>query len=136
MIANVTRGTTLASSAERARNPWSQLMGLMGRSELAPGSGLVLPGTRGVHTHFMRFPIDVVFYDRDQVVVEVVHGLRPWRFSSYHLRAKGAVELPEGTARASGTQRGDVLEGVLPPRAEILRSPNGAPAGGHLASAP
>ncbi|MBI4491263.1 MAG: DUF192 domain-containing protein [Chloroflexi bacterium] len=108
-ITNLTRGTVLAQRAETARNPWTQLVGLMGRAHLPPDSGLVLPATRGVHTHFMRFPIDVVFYDRNRVVLNVVHALRPWRFSPYHLRARGAVELPAGAARASGTQSGDVL---------------------------
>jgi uncharacterized membrane protein (UPF0127 family) len=55
----------------------------------------------------MRFPIDVVFYDRDRAVVGIAHGLRPWRFSRYHLRATGAVELPAGAA--ADTRPGDVL---------------------------
>jgi uncharacterized membrane protein (UPF0127 family) len=50
-----------------------------------------------------------VFYDRRTVVVGVEHALSPWRFSTYHWRAKGAVELPIGTLRASGTVAGDVL---------------------------
>ena len=109
VVANLTRGTTLARDAEIARG-LRHLVGLVGRAELPPEAGLVLPRTRGVHTHFMRFPIDVVFYDRKHVVVAVSHGLRPWRFSRYHPRARGAVELPAGTARATGTQPGDTLE--------------------------
>lgn len=108
-ISNRTRGTVLARSAETAKSPWKQFTGLMGKTGLPESGGLVFPGTRGVHTHFMRFPIDVVFYDRAQVVVAVEHSLRPWRFSAYHLRAKGAVELPAGTARATGTVPGDEL---------------------------
>src|SRR5262249_33601669 len=103
-VANLTRGTTLAGNAEVADGPWRSLMGLMGRAALPTDGGLVLPRPRGVHTHFMRFPIDVVFYDRNGVVVAISHGLRPWRFSRYHLRASGAVELPAGAARASETQ--------------------------------
>jgi uncharacterized membrane protein (UPF0127 family) len=110
VVANVTRGTILASRAEVARGPWRNLIGLMGRAVLPAGAGLVLPRTRGVHTHFMRFPIDVVFYDRHRHVVAVSHALRPWRFSRYHLRARGALELPAGTARCSGTEVGDALD--------------------------
>ena len=109
VVTNATLGVVLASPAETARSAWSSFNGLMGRAGLAEHGGLVLPRTRGVHTHFMRFPIDVIFYDRKGVVLGVEHGLRPWRFSSYHLRARGAVELPAGTARASGTERGHVL---------------------------
>jgi uncharacterized membrane protein (UPF0127 family) len=85
-------------------------MGLMGRAELAAGAGLVLPGTRGVHTHFMRFPIDVAFYNAENVLIGVAHALRPWRLSAYHLRARGAIELPAGTLRATKTEPGHVLE--------------------------
>jgi uncharacterized membrane protein (UPF0127 family) len=109
VVANTIRGTVLAAQAETARGPWTQFKGLMGRADLPSGGGLVIPGTRGVHTHFMRFPIDVVFYGKDGVVLDVAHALPPWRFSAYHLRAKGVVELPAGTAAASATRLGDVL---------------------------
>ena len=36
-------------------------MGLMGRRALAPGAGLWLPDSNGIHMMFMRFPIDAVF---------------------------------------------------------------------------
>ena len=109
VITNLTRGTELASHADTARNPWTKLVGLMGRAGLPPGAGLIFPGEQGVHTHFMRFPIDIVFYDRDRVVLDVVERLRPWRFSPYRWRASGLIELPAGTVRATGTRPGDVL---------------------------
>jgi uncharacterized membrane protein (UPF0127 family) len=108
-VTNVTRGAFLATRAEHTRGALGQLVGLIGRTGLPPGGGLMLPRTRGVHSHCMRFPIDVVFYDRRRVVVGVVHALRPWRFSPYYWRAVGAIELPAGTARANGTERDDVL---------------------------
>jgi uncharacterized protein len=108
-VMNRTRQTILAADAETARTPLAQFKGLMGRAQLPAGTGLLFMGTRGVHTHFMRFPIDVIFFDRERVVIGVEHALRPWRFSAYHLRAKGAIELPAGTARLTGTVRGDVL---------------------------
>jgi uncharacterized membrane protein (UPF0127 family) len=65
-----------------------------------------------VMTYFMRFPIDVVFLDRDWRVVKVVHRLRPWRVAGAR-HAVAALELPAGTAETSRLQVGDVLE--LPP---------------------
>jgi uncharacterized membrane protein (UPF0127 family) len=109
VVHNLTRGTVLASSAETARNPWTRFVGLIGRARLPTGGGLVFPGERGVHTHFMRFPIDVVFYDRDRVVLDVAEHLRPWRFSPYRWRASGLIELPAGTVLATATRPGDAL---------------------------
>lgn len=59
---------------------------------------------------FMRFPIDALFLDRAGRVVKVAADLRPW---VPVVAARGAVEVVElraGTARATGTQAGDVLE--------------------------
>lgn len=109
MISNETRRTVLATDVRWATTPWSRLLGLMGRKRLASGAALIFPGERGVHTYFMRFPIDVVFFDREGVVVDVAHTLRPWRFSAYRRKASGVIELPAGTARATGTSMGDRL---------------------------
>lgn len=109
MIANQTRATVLATSVRWATDPWTRFLGLMGRAQLPAGGALVFSGVKGVHTHFMRFPIDVVFYDGDGVVLEVVHALRPWRFSPYRRNAAGVIELPAGTARAAQTEVGDRL---------------------------
>ena len=108
-IANLTSGTTLATEADTARNPWTRFTGLMGRAGLPAGSALIFPGEKGVHTHFMRFAIDVVFYDGDLVVIEAIESLRPWRFSPYRRHAHGLIELPAGSVRASGTRTGDRL---------------------------
>jgi uncharacterized protein len=86
----------------------SRFRGLMGVAELPAGSGLLLPQTGSVHTHFMRFPIDVVFLDDERRVVAVTPALRPWRFAS----AKGArsvLELAEGECERVGLTEGDAL---------------------------
>jgi uncharacterized membrane protein (UPF0127 family) len=56
----------------------------------------------------MRFPIDVVFLDRDRTVVGVRHRLAPWRVAGAR-HAVAALELPAGTAAEAGIQEGDVL---------------------------
>ncbi len=109
MITNQTRGTALATTVRTARTPWARFRGLMGRAPLPAGEALLLPGVKGVHTWFMRCAIDVVFYDRDAVVVDVAHELRPWRASSYKRTADGVIELPAGVLRASRTEPGDQL---------------------------
>jgi uncharacterized membrane protein (UPF0127 family) len=61
-----------------------------------------------VHTFFMRFPIDVVFLDRERRVVGISHSVGPWRMAG----ARGAVaalELAAGTAARHQLQKGDLL---------------------------
>jgi len=84
------------------------MRGLLGRAGLEPGTGMLIDAAPSVHTFFMRFPIDVVFLDRDRKVVGVRHRLAPWRVAG----ARGAVaalELRAGAAAEAGIQGGDVL---------------------------
>ena len=109
-VRNVTRGTTLAGAAQVADGWWRRMVGLLGRQELPERAGLVLPRTPWVHTAFMGFAIDVVFYSRAGYALPTVERLRPWRLSPVCWRAYAALELPAGTVRASRTRRGDRLQ--------------------------
>ena len=84
------------------------MRGLLGRSELPVGEGLLLKPCRSVHMFFMRFPLDVVFLDRELSVVGVAAGLRPWRMAARR-GAKAVLELPSGEAARRGIGRGERL---------------------------
>lgn len=91
-----------------ADTPLSRLRGLLGRSRLASGEGLLIRPTSAIHTCFMRFPIDAVFLDRDLVVVKVVSDLRPWRFAARR-GAKAVLELAAGESARRGIHAGERL---------------------------
>jgi uncharacterized membrane protein (UPF0127 family) len=91
----------------------ARFRGLMGVAQLAPGSGLLLPGTNSVHTHFMRFPIDVVFLDSGRRIVSLVTTLGPWRLAT-EKTATSVLELAGGECERLGLAEGDVLREVAP----------------------
>jgi uncharacterized protein len=109
-IRNLTRGTDLASSATLARSFLSRGLGLMGRRGLPSGGGLILYPSNNIHMLFMRFPLDIVFVSRRDVVVGLRPGVRPWLGIAWCLEGRYTLELPAGTIAASGTQVGDQLE--------------------------
>jgi len=82
------------------------MRGLLGRKELPPGEGIVLRPGWSVHTFFMRFPIDVVFVDADQVVVKIVPDLGPWKTATRR-GARDVVELAAGECARRGLRVGD-----------------------------
>ena len=82
--------------------------GLLGRESLAATEGLLLSPCKAVHTVGMRFPIDVIFIDRDGRAVRIVPSLAPWRIAM-SARAKAVIELAAGQAEASDIQVGDLL---------------------------
>jgi len=96
----------------RANSFFTRLVGLLNRSRLAAGEGLLLTKTRAVHTWGMRFSIDCIFFNTDNRVVALVSDLRPWRFSPVVPDARSVLELPIGTIERTVTRVGDCLEFV------------------------
>jgi uncharacterized protein len=90
--------TVVCERCSVADNPLTRLKGLLGKRGLAQGEGLLIRPAGSVHTCFMRFPIDVVFLDRDLRVIDVVHELRPWRLAGRR-GARAVLELPAGEGR-------------------------------------
>lgn len=110
VVRNVTRATTVADRVDWAGDSESRRRGLLGRETLPAGEGVYLVPCQWIHMFGMRFPIDVAFLSSSGRVLAVHERLRPWRLSRPVLRAEGALELPAGTLRSTGTRVGDVLE--------------------------
>lgn len=91
-----------------AARPLRRMRGLLGRASLPSGEGILLRPAGSVHTFFMRFPIDVVFLDRDDVVVGIEPELAPWRTAGRR-DAKAVVELASGECKRRGIEIGDAL---------------------------
>lgn len=91
-----------------AASPFSRMKGLLGRSELRPGEGLLLRPASAIHTFFMRFPIDAVFLDRDWRVVGIAGDVAPWRTAG-RKGANAVLELPAGESARRGLRPGDLL---------------------------
>jgi len=108
-VKNVTRGSEVAARVRRADHPWSRMVGLLGRRRLGEDEGLLLAPCRSIHTLLMRFPIDVLYLDREHVVVKTAPALRPFRFSACLRGGHSTLELASGAIEASGTQVGDRL---------------------------
>lgn len=109
---NRTRNACLATNLSVAGTHWSRLRGLMGKdaASFPAGDGLWIIPSRGVHTLAMRFPIDVLYLDRDHHVVHFEENLKPWRLAKVSMRTASVLELPGNTLKASGTAVGDAIE--------------------------
>ena len=109
LVTNTSRSTVLATRLEVADSGPKRNKGLLGRDGLAPGEGLWIVPCESVHTFFMRFPIDLVYLDRNTTVKKVRHAVGAWRLSAC-LSAHSILELPAGTVRNTQTRPGDTLE--------------------------
>ncbi len=104
-------GTVVCPRCRIAKDPWTRMRGLLGRRQLDDGEGILLRPASSVHTWFMRFPIDVVFLDRDLSVLRVVPRLRPWHAAGRR-GAAAVLELAAGECVARGLGVGDRLDWV------------------------
>jgi uncharacterized membrane protein (UPF0127 family) len=94
-------GRTVCERCVLADTALVRMKGLLGRASLPSGEGILLRPASSVHTAFMRFPIDVVFLDRDDRVVKVTPDVAPWKVANGR-RAKAVLELPAGEAARRG----------------------------------
>jgi len=108
LVRNHTRNTILGDAVELADTSETRRVGLLKHERLEPGSGLWIVPCESVHTFFMKFPIDLVYLDKQRKVRKVRHAVPAWRLSAC-LTAHSILELPAGTAEKSGTLPGDEL---------------------------
>ncbi len=106
-VVNERTGLTVATQVRSAKGLWGGFKGLMFQRQLPDGHGLRFTKVTGVHTHFMRFPIDIIFLDEDNRVKHIKRDMPPWRFDLS--RAAGMIELPAGTAQRQDIQPRDQL---------------------------
>jgi uncharacterized protein len=100
----------LATRCAIANSFLTRGLGLIPRSHLDEGEGLLITKTGSITMFFMRFAIDAVFLDRSLRVLRVAADLRPWTPAIGAPRGTDSVlELPAGAAARSSTQAGDEL---------------------------
>ena len=108
-VYNQTRETTLATRVVVADTFLSRLIGLLGKTSLAPDTGIWLLPANAIHTFGMRFRFDVVLIDRSYRVVGLRKGIRPFSATWPNFRAHSVLEFPQDTLARSRTEVGDQL---------------------------
>jgi uncharacterized membrane protein (UPF0127 family) len=99
----------LATNVSIADTVTKRMKGLLGRDIFLPGDGMWLKPCNWIHTFGMRFPVDVIYLDRESVVVAVQENIPPNRFALPVFKAKSTIELPIGTVSSSKTRVGDII---------------------------
>lgn len=109
IVVNETRNTQLITHGRLANTFFSRLKGLLGEAKLSPGEGLVLENEKSIHTLFMRFPIDVVYLNQAQQIIQLTPNMPPYRLGPFINQAQYIVELPVDTIEQTRCQIGDQI---------------------------
>jgi uncharacterized membrane protein (UPF0127 family) len=107
-LVNERTHSAIATDVEVAETRAMRRRGLLGRDGLGPQAALMLTPCLAVHTAFMRFPIDIVFLDRDGFAVKLLSDVPPWRMTAA-VSAHSVVELAAGSLRRHAVALGDRL---------------------------
>ena len=99
----------ISNNIKQALSIKDRVIGLMFKKSLNFNEGLLLSPCNSIHTCFMRFPIDVVFIDKNNKVLNIIHSMRPWKFSLIYFKSKKVLEL-NGNTLPLEVRVGDTLE--------------------------
>ena len=94
----VATGNIIVSKLIHANQFLTRLRGLWFRPAIQSGEGILISPCQQVHTHFMGYPIDVVFLDEHLRICHVIPAMSPWKISAFIKQAKHVLELPAGAA--------------------------------------
>jgi uncharacterized protein len=89
----------------------SRAIGLLGRKSVNPDFGIMFPKCRSIHTHFMRFSIDIIFVDDQNRITELFENLKPWKILiAKNKKSRHIIEVAAGSIEKSKLTIGSQLE--------------------------
>ena len=119
IVSAVKDGVPIVPRVEVALFFSERLHGLMARSRPGPGYGMLFPRCGALHTCFMRFDLDVFFFDRSLRIVRVVRGVKPWRLCFGGRTADSALEIESGWLSPADLREDDRIAFVPPSHASV-----------------
>lgn len=64
----------------------------------------------GIHTFFLKFPIDLIILNKDNRVIKIKEEVFPNRIVFWNPKYNLVIELPRGSINKSKTKKGDLIE--------------------------
>lgn len=112
-LINKKTNQVLAQNVITARGIFSRMKGLMGKNDFPSSDTLwIVPCKGGVHTFFMKFPIDVIFANRSLEITRIFKNIVPWKIvylSSLFSKTYSVFEFKTPALEHYHIQQGDQL---------------------------
>ncbi len=78
---------------------YKRFVGLMGKKEIKQNQAMLIKPCSSIHTCFMKFTIDVVFLNKNNIVVDTLENLAPWKLSGNIKDANQVLEMSAGAIK-------------------------------------
>ena len=107
-------GKPVLFKIEKANSFVRRLKGWMFKQQIEPSDALWIFPCNSIHTFFMKFPIDVIFFDKNGKVVKLCENISP-RSVRLAFYANAVIELHAGVIAEIEAKIGDqiLLKGSL-----------------------
>jgi len=92
-----------------AKSFFKKLAGLIFSRTLDLNEGLLIEDCNSIHTFWMRFAIDAIFIDRNNVIVHLIENIGPFRLSPIIREAVKVLELKSGAIKHNRMKSDDTL---------------------------
>ena len=88
-----------------ADNFFTRFKGLMFEKTLPENTGLMIYPCNSIHMFFMNFPLDILFVNKDDIIVNYLENFPKNKVSKIYSNAKYVIELPAGTINKKNIQK-------------------------------
>jgi len=112
LIKNITKNKIIEHNAKLCDDELSKFIGLMFSKRR--DRALILKFNKekiiSLHMLFVFYAIDVLFLDKNKIVVDKKESFKPFTLYKSKKKAIYAIELPKGTIKKSKTEIGDKID--------------------------
>lgn len=107
IIKNLTKKIIISKDAKFTESLLDKSLGLLKRN--SPKT-LIFRTRFGIHTFFLKEPIDILILDKNLKVVQLKKNLKPNRLFFWNPKYFWIIELTAGSINESKIQKGDLLK--------------------------
>jgi len=98
-------GEVIVPDLEIANSFFSRLKGLMFRKTLGVGKAILLVPCGSVHTHWLKFSLDIIMVDKHGVILDQKNDVSPWKMASAPSNTYAVIEWPSGSFKVDTGER-------------------------------
>lgn len=109
-IYNSTKNVIIADSVKVAQNFITRTLGLIPRKSIFDGEALIIKPCCSVHTFLMKFPIDILFVDKNNKIIALYENVSKNKILPVHLSASYVVEMKAGQISNYKIEKCDIIQ--------------------------
>jgi uncharacterized protein len=110
MIKNITKNEEISKNVIKANSFLKRLKGLMFTKELSSDSSMYICPCGQIHTFFMNYDIDVLYLDKNNVILAIDENMKPGKIGKKVKGAAAVIELQGGKIEKSNIKIGQAIE--------------------------